>query len=117
MSVDSYPVRRIGPQTVISLPGEIDATNAGQLRKALDRALADGAKVLVADMTGTTFCASDGVHVLVQARTAANETGAELRLAAPGRAVRQVLQLTAADHVLDPYPSLEEALAGPGGRR
>jgi anti-sigma B factor antagonist len=112
--VDSCPVRWAGHRAVVALPGEIDVTNSAQVSAALRQTLADGAVVLVADMTATTFCASDGVKALIDARAAAVAAGAQLRVAgvAPGSVVRRVLELTGADQLLDLYPSLDAALPG-----
>lgn len=114
MTVESCPVRWAGRHAVATLPDEIDLLSSGQVRQALDHALAEGATVLVADMTETTFCASEGVRVLLDAHAAAGRAGAQLRIAGPGRRVRRILQLTGVGRVLDVYPSLEAALASAG---
>jgi anti-anti-sigma factor len=114
LSGDSHPVRRAERVAVISLPDEIDVTNSGQVQAMLLQAVQDGAAVLVADMTGTVFCASDGVQALVSAHSAAAAAGVRLRLAvgAGSPAVRRVLALTGADRLLDVYPDPDAALAG-----
>src|SRR5438105_13181591 len=71
VSMNSYPVRWAGRRAVVTLPDEIDVTNSAQVGAALSQALQDGAAVIIADMTGTTFCASDGVKALIDARTTA----------------------------------------------
>ena len=112
--MNSYPVRWAGRRAVVTLPDEIDVTNAAQVGAALGQALQDGATVIIADMTGTTFCASDGVKALIDARTTAAAAGVQMRVAgvAPGSAVGRVLELLAAGQLLDLYPSLDAALAG-----
>lgn len=96
----------------MTLPAEIDILNGELVRKTLEHVLASGAAVVVVDMTATTFCASEGQHILIRAHLQSAATGVALRLAAPGPVVRRVLELTAADQVLDIYSSLEDALAG-----
>lgn len=113
MLADSFPVRRAGRTAAITLPDEIDVTNAGQVRAALEQALAAGARVVAADLTRTRFCACQGVRALLETAQDAAAAGAELRVAAGGPAVRQVLELTGADRLLDTYPSVEAALEGP----
>lgn len=112
MTVQSYPVRWTGQHAVVTLPDEIDVNNAAQAGAALDQALTAGAKVIVADMTATVFCSSDGIRALNGACRAARDAGAQLRLAAPGPAVRRVLELTGLDRLIDVYPSLDAALTG-----
>lgn len=115
MPADSCPVRQAGRTAVITLPDEIDVTNAGHVRDALMQALAGGAAVLAADMTGTRFCACQGVRALLEAGQAAASAGTALRVAASEPMVRQVLELTGADRLLDTYPSLQAALAAQPG--
>lgn len=100
-----------GQLVVVTLPGEIDVTNDGQVRDALAEALRGRPAVLVADGSETTFCGSSGMRALIVARRQAQEAGTQLRVAA-GPAVRRILELTGADEVLDTYPSLAEALTG-----
>jgi anti-sigma B factor antagonist len=101
-----------GPQTVVvALPGEIDFSNDGQVQDTLTQALSDGTAVVVADGSRTSFCASSGVSALLAAHRQAATAGRQLRVAA-SPAMRRVLELTGADHVLDTYPTLTAALAG-----
>ena len=113
----SCPVRWAGQSVIITLPAEIDINNAGQVSNDLFWVLDQGSALLVVDMTGTTFCASAGVHALLAARKQAAAISVMLRLAACGYALRRVLELTGADQLIDIYPSLDAALAGTPGRR
>lgn len=113
MSVDSYRVQRTGQQTVVTLPADIDVTNSGRIHTVLLQAVDDGAAVLIADLSATEFCASAGVQVLTHVHHAALAAGARLRVAAPSSMVQRVLELTGASHLIDTYPSLAAALAGP----
>jgi anti-sigma B factor antagonist len=111
-SSPSHATAVSGPQTlVVALPGEIDFSNDGQVQDALTRALDNGTAVVVADGGGTSFCASSGVTALLAAHRQAAAAGRQLRVAA-SPAMRRVLELTGADHVLDTYPTLTAALAG-----
>jgi anti-sigma B factor antagonist len=112
MSVNShdYPVRWAGSQAVISMPAEIDATNAEQVRQALLSAARPDVPVLVIDMTETTFCDSAGVHAVIAAYRHAAETGTQLRLAVT--AVRRIFAVIGADQLMPIYPALEAALTG-----
>lgn len=97
---------------VVTLPGEIDVTNVGEVRNALARALETGTAVVIADAAGTTFCDCAGVGALVHAHRQAAAAGTGLRVAAAtSRKVRRVLELTGADQVLDIYLTLAAARA------
>ena len=113
MSLDLCPVDRAVYYATITLPEEVGITNADQVREELFRAIDDGPELLMVDMTGTSFCAAAGIHVLVAARGRAGDAGIGLRVAAGTPTVRRILQLTGADLLIDVYPSLEAALPAP----
>src|SRR5262249_12460539 len=100
------------PQTaVVALPAEIDAATIGLVDAALASALASRPTVLIADGTGTAFCASSGIAALISAHRQATVAGAQLRVVISGASVRRVLELTGADQLLRVYPSLTAAQA------
>jgi len=97
---------------VVTLPGDIDARNDRQVQDTLTKALDDGTAVLVADAGGTTYCGCSGVTALLLTHHRAAAAGAQLRVVAGSPSMRRILQLTAADQVLNTYPTLAAALAG-----
>ena len=107
------------PVVVVTMPAEIDITNADRIGEDLSSAIARGAGIVVADMTSTRFCSSSGISVLVMAHRQAAADDAELRLAVPSAAVLRALLLVRMDRLLPIHPSLDAALApgaapGPG---
>jgi anti-anti-sigma factor len=96
---------------VVTLPGEIDGSNDGQIQDTLTSALDDGTAVLVADATATTFCGCSGVTALLLVHHRAAAAGAQLRVVVGCPPMRRILELTAADQVLNTYPTLAAALA------
>jgi anti-anti-sigma factor len=103
----------VSPQqrlAVVTLPGEIDTGNDGQVQDTLTRALDDGTAVLVADASGTTFCGCSGVTALLLTHHRAAAAGAQLRVVVASPSMRRILELTAADQVLNTYPTLAAAL-------
>jgi anti-sigma B factor antagonist len=95
---------------VVALPAEIDIANAGRVGEELSSAIARGAGIVIADMTGTRFCDSSGISMLVQAHRQAAANGAELRLVVLATAVLRALKLVRMDFLLPIYPSLDAAL-------
>jgi anti-anti-sigma factor len=98
------------PQVVITLPDEIDMSNATQVRDTLVHALDAGPTVLIADAARTMFCDSATITMLLRAHDQAAATGAQLRIAA-SPALRRVLELTGADRRLHVYPTVAAAVA------
>lgn len=113
MSVDSIPVQWTLRGMIVRLPDEIDATNNERVRIALADALEASPAVLVADMTLTTYCCSEGLRVLLRAHEAAERAGIPLRIAGVHDRVRRILVLTGTSELLDVYPSIEAAFAQP----
>ncbi len=99
---------------IITLPGEIDITNAQSIGDELHAAFGSGVAVVIADMSGTAFLDSSGVRYLLLAHEHAAQADAQLRLVIESDAVFRVLRLTGVDRLLKTYPKLQTALANPG---
>jgi anti-sigma B factor antagonist len=104
----------VGRVAVITLPAEVDVSKAEQVGQDLAAALAQGASLVIADMSTTTFCDSAGVTALVRAVRKANASGAGLRVATSAPAVTRVLGITGVDRLIEIYPSVAAAMADPG---
>jgi anti-sigma B factor antagonist len=100
---------------VVTMPAEIDVTNADRIGGELSAAIASGAGIVVADMTGTRFCNSSGISMLVLAHRQAAANGAELRLVVLSAAVLRALKLVRMDCLLPIYASLDAALTSETG--
>jgi len=104
-------------RAVVTMPAEIDVTNADEIRWVLRAAVGRSSSVLIIDMSATTFCDSAGVQAIVDAynqldaynRSSATQT--ELRLVAS--AVRRILSLVGIDQLIPVYSTVEAALADP----
>lgn len=110
MSAGYCPVLWIGRAAVVTLPAEVDVTNADQVREDLLAVLNRSAALLIADLSQTTFCDSAGVSALARALRRAEASQSEMRLVVGTSPVRRVLALTGLDRLLEIYPSVPEAL-------
>ena len=111
MLEDIYPVRWAGKQAVMTLPEDIDLSNAGQIREQLLTVINRGAAVLIADMTATISCDYAGAEAVIRAHRRAVISGTELRLVVTAQIVRRVLSCNGLDRLVSIYPSLEAAQA------
>jgi len=84
-----------GPQTTISLAGELDPATAPELQARLS-ALADDPAVtsVVIDLSQISFLDSSGLRVLVAGNEALRTRSADLILRGPSDNVRRILQVT-----------------------
>ena len=101
----------------VKLPQAVDVTNHCLVLDSLTRALRGQSSFVIADGTGTEFCDCAGISALVSARHRAAAAGAHLRVVAASMLIQRIINLTAADELLDVYLTMDSALAdmtGPG---
>ncbi len=96
---------------MVTLPDEIDITNADCVLADLEAAFHPRVTVVIADMTRTTFCDSAGARTLLRASDLAARRDAELRLVVRPGIVQRALTILGFDRLLRIYPTLAEALA------
>jgi anti-sigma B factor antagonist len=99
-----------GPPVIVTLPDEIDFNNQAAAAAGLRGAL-DACGLVIADMTGTTFCDSSGMRMLAAARDHAEASGSVLRIVIrPGGSVERALAIVGIGSMLRVYPSLDDAV-------
>ena len=109
MSPDPLPVVWTGEIATVRLPGEVDVTNAAAVLTGLVAALDGGAKVVIVDMSDTSFCDSAGVASLVRAHRQAAANQARVRLVTTAPAVQRILSLTGVETLIPVFPTLTDA--------
>jgi anti-sigma B factor antagonist len=112
--------RRVAAETadgvIVTLPTKVDLTNSAAAGAGLFEAATDVGRVIIADMTGTTFCDSSGLRMLLAAHDHAATAGCALRVAVtPGTAVSRVITIVGIDRVLSVYSAVSEALMADDG--
>ena len=84
-----------GPQTTLSLAGELDPATAPQIEARIAELAADPAvSSVVIDLSGITFLDSSGLRVLVAGNEVLTNRTSELILRNPSRNIRRVLEVT-----------------------
>jgi anti-sigma B factor antagonist len=106
----SFPVAVRDGLAVVTTPDEIDIGNAGLLREALLAAAAARVPIVIVDMSGTEFCDSTGLSVLVRALRQSAQDGGELRLVLGGSSLRRILTVTGVAGMFRLYDTLGQAL-------
>ena len=101
---------------MVTLPTEIDVTNADAVQDDLISVISEGAVLLIADMSKTTFCDSAGVSSLVRVFRRARADSSGMRLVVSTLAVQRVLSITGVDRLMDVFPNVATSLAGPSGQ-
>ena len=96
---------------VVSLKGAASMEQCDHLNEALYAACESKPQGLVIEMSQLRFICSLGLGGLVAAYLRVQKHGGTLMLAAPGEAIREMLEVTKLGTLLPVYDSAEEALA------
>ena len=82
------------------MTGEIDLSNANEVRLAIGDALTDAATVVVVDLSGTTYLDSAGIAMFFMLAERLTFNRQELRLLVPEDSpIRRVISMTQLDRV------------------
>lgn len=107
-----------GPATnafVVSLPAEIDVTNALDACVLLCAAIDAGAGMVIADMSPTRFCDIAGLRMLVVASVMAADRRVQFRVVVPpGTAVLHTIDTMELGGVLSIYSTQQDAMGQSG---
>ncbi|MCJ0701932.1 STAS domain-containing protein [Frigoribacterium sp. CFBP9039] len=103
-------VKTVEGGCVISPQGRLTVVSTPQLRTEVATRIEAGDRLIIVDLSQTTFVDSSGLGALVSCLKSARQAGGDLRLVAPTEQVSMVLKLTNLDRILQPRASVEEAL-------
>ncbi|PRX52930.1 anti-sigma B factor antagonist [Nonomuraea fuscirosea] len=95
---------------LVTVAGEIDATNADRLESAIAGALRPG-RPLILDLHGVTFMDSSGLHVLLRVRAEVLAGAGSLHLVSVQERPARLLRITGVWDTLDIHDSVAEAVA------
>jgi anti-sigma B factor antagonist len=87
--------RTVGDVQVVSIRGEIDLTNATEVRDGIGRLASDEVSVIVVDLSRTDYLDSSGIAMLFRLAERLGHRRQELRLVVPPESpIRTALELT-----------------------
>jgi anti-anti-sigma factor len=96
---------------VASIEGEIDSSNAAELRLALSERLPSTSSALVLDLSRVTYLDSSGIHLVFDLGRRLSARRQSLRLVVPdGAPMRRVLELCAVEGVAPMDRQLDASL-------
>jgi anti-anti-sigma factor len=104
-------VELVAGMTVVSIEGEIDASNAPEIATEL-RALVDNrAQGIVIDLTPTRYLDSAGINLLFSLGDDLRARQMDLRIVVPpGSSIARMVSITSLDRTYPTYATVEEAL-------
>jgi len=96
---------------LVTLPGEIDLASREHAYDQLYAAVASGARLVIADLSATTFCDGGSLRRLIAVQNRAAAQDVQLRIVIPpGSAVRRLADLIGLDQPVTVFPGVREAL-------
>lgn len=82
------------------LIGEVDISNAHQLKKQLETAYGEHASDIAVDVSSLSYIDSTGLGVIIGVYGNMKESGHRIRLLEPRENIRKLLRITSLDKVL-----------------
>jgi anti-sigma B factor antagonist len=103
--------RRVGDVTILELRGHLTlADDDKRLMRRVAALLAEGSRTLLLNLHHVSYIDSPGIGEIVGAFTRASRAGGTLRICEISPRVREVLEATNLDSVLEIFDSEEQAL-------
>lgn len=100
MDLSITSAEKVG-KTLVTVVGEVDVSNAGELREAVDSALEAAPVEVSVDLAEVSYIDSTGIGVLVGVATRAQEAGVAFSVAHPQTNVKRVLGLLGVERQLN----------------
>lgn len=96
--------------TVIEISGRITiGRESGQIDAAVIKALNEGARKLVIDLTHVSFIDSTGIGIIAYCFGKASKAGGQLHVAGASGKVMEVFEITHIDQVIRFFPDINSA--------
>jgi anti-sigma B factor antagonist len=106
---------RYGEVPVLTIDGEIDASNADEIADRLRAALSNRSPALVVDLTSTTYIDSAGINVLFELNVALRERQQQLHIVVdPAGPIARMLAIVGLDAAVPTHATRGDALAAAG---
>ena len=104
-------------QTIIRVSGEIDLSNVGDLRTALDGSAEGSPRGFVVDLTEVGYIDSAGIAAIMSAYQRLTSSGGKLALVITNAYVRETLALIRTEElsglfICDDIPAAEQVFSG-----
>ena len=110
----SLPVLSRPAFTIARLEGDLDIATIPALREHLLNVLGPGARLLIIDLSGVSFCDVAGLAMLIGTQRWATARGSTIRLATPRPQMAKLLRITGLDQTFTICATLDDALPTQG---
>ncbi|MFC4592060.1 STAS domain-containing protein [Sphaerisporangium corydalis] len=111
VQLDPHPDDTLPRTLIVALSGELDYTNAEQLRQQAVSHLTPDHRNMVLDLAGLTFCDSTGIRIFLALRTLITDRGGVISLTDLHPRLSRVFQTTGLVKFFAVQPTRADALA------
>ncbi len=95
---------------IVAVEGEVDIFTSPSFKKAVFRAIAEGATRVVVDLAEVTFIDSTALSVVISGFKGAAARGGTLDVVCRNDNIRRIFEIAGLDQILRVYRSRDEAL-------
>jgi anti-anti-sigma factor len=96
---------------LVSVVGELDMSNAGELRRRVETSLKSGRNCVVIDLSGVTHMDSSGLAALIAAHQLTHQRRGRLALVITSEPVRRTVEVRGLDRLFTIVSTREEGVA------
>ena len=96
---------------LVGLTGEIDLYTCPEFKQELLRVIADGATLVVVDLTKTTFIDSTALGVIIRGVERLKQKDGRLVVVCTDPSIVKIFEVTGLNRIFSVYSSRDEALA------
>ncbi|KAA3613260.1 MAG: anti-sigma factor antagonist [Calditrichaeota bacterium] len=111
IQIDSKFADKNGEIMIVELGGHVDQSNSFQLQKMFDDIIDSRVFKVIVDFSSLHYMSSAGWGIFVGEVKRFRENGGDIRLAAMNPEINDVYQMLEFYHILDDFPTVEEAAA------
>lgn len=91
--------------------GRIDAGHSVDLDAALTEGIAQGMRLMVVDLTDTSYISSSGLRALIKSAKAVKGSGGSISVCGMNDLVKEIFEVSGLLNIFGAYPTVKEAVA------
>jgi anti-anti-sigma factor len=103
-------VTQHGSVVLIAIEGTVDALTTNELNAFFEEQIEGGNVRLVTDLSGVDYLASAGLRLLLTITSQVRQKGGDLKVAAPNKNVRRIMEIAGIFTLIEVHPSVEAAI-------
>jgi anti-sigma B factor antagonist len=107
----SFSLNRTDDVLLVTVDGQLVVSNRQEFKQAILDAMEQGARLVVADFSGSPYIDSSGLGALVSLSRRLRDAGGDLRLVGLNDDLRSLFELTRLDQLFPVYATRDDALA------